>query len=99
MDFVNASKVQKPPQTFPWLLEPSTLGKWRALPKNTQAASWFYSQPKYTSPLQSCNKSKWILCSKVKGMSQTRGNNQALEPPPDLTPVLCWPQGQSTAKI
>lgn len=24
LDFVSASKAQKPPQTFPWLLEPST---------------------------------------------------------------------------
>lgn len=89
----------KSPETSPNLpLAAGTQHSLRALPKNTEAASWFYSQPKHTSPLQSCNKSKWILCSKVRGMSQRQGKKQALEPPSDWAPGLCCLKGRARPK-
>lgn len=77
LSFYGFCECLKSPESFPNL--PLSVGPGcrnpaqleRAFPKNTQAASCFYRQPKSTSPLQSCNKSKWILCSKVKGMSQS----------------------------
>lgn len=101
MDFVSASKAQKPSQTFPSLVG---LGCWnpaqfgRALPKNTLPAGFTGSQntPHHCNPAIKAN---GFSAAKSKGCHRAQGNNQALKPPSDLTPVLSYPQGESTAKI